>query len=745
MQEQGRPLIDHILTLLDSLRASGLTLGQLGEAGPAEAFSGLDGQSLQTACEIINFMDEMPGGFLIYHADQDERIIYANRGLLRIFQCDTIEEFRAHTADSFRGLVHPEDLEQVEESIRAQVAASQFDLDYVEYRICRRDGAVRWIEDYGHFIYVPAVGNVFYVFLADATDKREQLLAERARLLSEKLEGEQRLQSLIQKYDQERSLINQEYLRQLEVIEGLSINYESICYLDLDTDQIVPYRLSQRTALLFQERYHPLPYSQYAKSYVDIWVHPEDRELVTRETAPACIREKLAESGTYYFNYRVVVKGEIQYLQLRLVDVGRQEQVSQVVFGYRRVDEEIRQQMEQQALLSEALTKANLAIASQNAFLSNMSHDMRTPLHAIFGFTSLARLSTEDPILTDYLAQMETAGRTLLDMIDKVLEVSALSEMTGPQETACDLREILERTYSYFQPQAREKNISLRIECSRLEHSAVYGDPEKLRQLAFYLTSNAITYTNPGGQVTLSAAQGEEQVNDYMEYSLRVKDTGVGISPEFLEKVFEPFSREKNSTHSKIHGVGLGLTIAKQIVDMMGGTIEVESTIGQGSAFTVMLRLRRQARTAPERKVLSSQEASQRILLAEDNEINLEIETELLERMGFVVDPVENGALALEKLKKMPAGHYDLVLTDLQMPVMDGWQEAAAIRALADPALSGIPIIALSANVQESDRIRSRECGIDAHLVKPMDLALMLQTIERLTGKRRPLSEKLYS
>ena len=158
-----------------------------------------------------------------------------------------------------------------------------------------------------------------------------------------------------------------------------------------------------------------------------------------------------------------------------------------------------------------------------------------------------------------------------------------------------------------------------------------------------------------------------------------------------------------------------------------------------------MLRLRRQARTAPERKVLSSQEASQRILLAEDNEINLEIETELLERMGFVVDPVENGALALEKLKKMPAGHYDLVLTDLQMPVMDGWQEAAAILALADPALSGIPIIALSANVQESDRIRSRECGIDAHLVKPMDLALMLQTIERLTGKRRPLSEKLYS
>ena len=156
-QEQEHALMARILQMLCASQ----------ECGCVSSLPDKDDQTLRA---FTRFMDEMPGGFLIYHADQDERIIYANRGLLRIFQCDTIEEFRAHTADSFRGLVHPEDLEQVEESIRAQVAASQFDLDYVEYRICRRDGAVRWIEDYGHFICVPAVGNVFYVFLADATD-----------------------------------------------------------------------------------------------------------------------------------------------------------------------------------------------------------------------------------------------------------------------------------------------------------------------------------------------------------------------------------------------------------------------------------------------------------------------------------------------------------------------------------------------------------------------------------------------
>ena len=534
---------------------------------------------------FVHFMDEMPGGFLIYRASQGEEIIYANRSLLRIFQCETMEEFRAHTGNSFRGLVHPDDLKAVEESIRSQVEASQHDFDYVEYRVRRRDGAIRWIEDYGHFVQTESEGGIFYVFLGDATEKRESLMEEKTRLMNERLERERKLRHLIEEYDKERTLINEEYLRQLEVIEGLSVNYEAICYVDLDRDQVIPYRLSVRTAALFYNKLTDRAYSSYATGYVDMWVHPEDRELVTKATSPEYLKEKLEDCLTFYINYRVLVSGELQYIQLRVVNVSHEEGVCQVVMGYRRVDEEIQQQMEQQSLLAEALAKANLAINSKNTFLSNMSHDMRTPLHAIFGFTSLAKLNLENTAeAADYLDRVETASRQLLDMIDKVLEVSSLDGETAElEETECDLRQTVGDVYSFLEPQAQEKDISFTLNCDSLRHNIVFTDQEKLRQLVMYLANNALTYTNPGGRVSIRVEEGEELSAEYAVYRITVEDTGIGISSEFLDKLFEPFSREKNTTLGGVHGIGLGLTIAKNIVDMMGGVLSVQSAIDKGS------------------------------------------------------------------------------------------------------------------------------------------------------------------
>ena len=222
-------------------------------------------QALQMAAEIRKFMDEMPGGFLIYHADGKEEIIYANLALLRIFQCADLAEFRSWTGNSFQGIVHPDDLKAVEISIAKQVAESQYDLDYVEYRIIRRDGSIGWVEDHGHFIHSDA-GDIFYVFISDATEKRNRLAQK-----------EERFQNLIEQYDQERSLINQEYLRRLEVIEGLSVNYESILYADLDTDNILPYRLSSRTKHQFGEKFQERSFLWYTSDYVKTWVHSEDR------------------------------------------------------------------------------------------------------------------------------------------------------------------------------------------------------------------------------------------------------------------------------------------------------------------------------------------------------------------------------------------------------------------------------------------------------------------------------------
>jgi len=581
------------------------------------------------------------------------------------------------------------------------------------------------------------VGDIFYVFLGDATEKRDRQLLEKALLVNEGQQRADKLQHLIEESDKERSLINQKYLRQLEVIEGLSVNYDSIWYVDLDQDQILPYRLSERTSALFGGQLQPRNYSNYKVKYVDAWVHPEDREMVAAAIEPGYIREKLTDSKTYYFNFRALVGGELQYLQLRLVNVRPGGRVSQVVMGCRRVDEEIQRQMEQQSLLAEALAKANLAINSKNTFLSNMSHDMRTPLHAIFGFTTLAKLNIEDKAeALDSLDRVEAASRQLLDMIDRVLQMSALADASDLNEVECDLRETVRDVVSFLEPQAHEKNIAFSLDCGGLRHNLVFADQEKLRQLILNLANNALTYTNSGGRVVIRVSEGEELPNQYALYHLSVEDTGIGISEEFLDKLFEPFSREKNSTLSGIHGIGLGLTIAKSIVDMMGGTLSVQSTVGKGSTFTATFRLRIRSWLGAARKG-ESQESALRVLLAEDNEINREIEMELLGELGFLIDPAENGQIALEKIEQAEPGYYDVVLMDLNMPVMDGWQASIAIRDLPDKERANVPIIALTANVLENDRRRAKECGINAHLRKPMDLSLLLRTIEELTGKKR--------
>ena len=339
---------------------------------------------------------------------------------------------------------------------------------------------------------------------------------------------------------------------------------------------------------------------------------------------------------------------------------------------------------------------------------------------------------------TDMLTELETAGRQLLDMIENLLRVSCLSETGGVTETECNLRHAVQEIYDFLHPQAQEKNLSFHLDCTGLTHPHVYADGEKLRQMLTYLVNNAVTYTHPGGSVTITVSQ-EETSSSSGVYHLTVEDTGVGISPEFLDRIFEPFTRERNSTLSGIHGIGLGLTIAKSIVDRMGGALEVRSEPGQGSTFTATLHLRRQARQAaagPGGEGLPSLGEGRRILLVEDNEINREIETELLQDVGFTIDEAVNGAIAVEKVRASAPGEYDLILMDIQMPVMDGWQAAQAIRGLANPALASIPIVALSANVFQSDINKSLDSGMEAHLTKPIDIPALLKTIERILKRR---------
>ena len=734
-------LIERVLTVLRLAGESGPKAGAPGHIPPEKlSANGLDERALNEVRGFLRFLDEIPGGFLIYRAWGDERILYANRGLLHLFGCDSTDALRTLTGNSFKGIVHPEDLEAVEQSIYRQIEDSAERLNYVEYRIRRRDGTVRRVEDHGHFVRGGNTEDYFYAFLADATEKYERREKERSVLQSAAREKDREMQKLIRHYDAERALIDQEYLRRLEVIEGLSINYESILFADIGIDQVLPYRLSVRTQPMFKTRFFLRVYSEYAQEYAQRWVHPEDRERVARMTSIEHIQETLAQNSTYYLNYRVCMGEETQYLQLRIVAVGESEgPCTQIVMGFRSLDEEIRREMEQKQILAQALTNANLAVTAKNTFLSNMSHDMRTPLNAILGFAQLAKHELDDPkAVLGCLNRIETSGKQLFELINKVLELANMeSEQSCALEVECVLRDIAQEVFDYLRPQAQEKNIDFSVQIG-LRHEVIFSDPEKLRQLLMYLVNNAVTYTPSDGRVTIFIEEKDEKTGPYALYRIRVQDTGIGISEEFLDRIFDPFAREKNTTLSGVHGVGLGLSIVKNIVDMMGGSIDVQSKPNEGSTFTVELNFRVQEEDplpALEEAAAAPSARGKSVLVVEDNEINLEIEKELLEMKGFSVDTAVDGSVALEKLRCCAPGQYDVILMDLQMPVMDGWQAAAEIRKLNDPARAGIPIIAVSANSLKEDVRRSLESGMNAHLPKPIDIEEIVRQIEALVLK----------
>ncbi|MDE5933456.1 MAG: response regulator, partial [Lachnospiraceae bacterium] len=648
-------------------------------------------QDAHAAYHLKHFADIMPGGFFIYRADAEETLIYANEAMLRIFQCATMQEFREMTGNSFRGIVHPDDLEEVEESIKEQIMHSQYDLDYVEYRIIRKDGKVRWLDDYGHFVHSESVGDVFYVFVGDATEKKERQVERIETWFSEKLKKEQELQAQLDEYDKEMKVIHQEHLIRLEMIEGLSVDYESIFYVDLDKDRIKAYRVSERFQKQFPEYYAVQKFTGFDAGYIEEWVYPEDRELLKGISDPAYIRRELARSGNrnFHLNFRVYGNHDTKYIQLRVVNVGGEESVSQVILGYRNMDEEMISEMQQKKLLKEALDEANLANNAKNLFLTNMSHDIRTPMNAIVGFTELARKHLQDQEkISNYLDMISTSSEQLLQLLNDVLEISRLeSGAVNIEEEECSLMDIAHQVQMSILPKAAEKNITLSLDISNLKHDNVRADKGRLSQILTYLTDNAVKYTGVDGRVTIVVIEKEQggAQDDLVTYQFAIEDNGIGISEEFMTTLFEPFEREKNTTLSGIHGTGLGLTITKKLVDIIGGRIEVFSKAGEGSRFIIALPLRLQESSGyfgAAEDAVPHFSTAKRILIVDDNEINLEIEYEVLKDAGFLVDTAEDGSIAVEKIKQSEPGDYDLILMDIQMPIMDGYEATRQIREL---------------------------------------------------------------
>ncbi len=688
-----------------------------------------DRESL-TARQIKHFTDEMPGGFFIYR-NSDGQILYVNRAVLQIFGCETEEEFRALTGGTFQGMVYPEDQESVEASIREQIAQNSFDLDYVEYRITRRDGAVCWVEDFGHFIQTENLGGVFYVFLADITERYRRRVAERAAILEEKLQKERELQEQADQTLDFLEQMNDELVRRLELIEGLSADYETVFHADLEADVIQPYRVSRRECFQFGRDLQVRLFTGFAEGYANRWVHPEDRERFRREVGPAYIREALKKQKSYHINYRILRQGDPEYVQAFIVNVSPDEEATQIMFACRTVDEEVRRERERSAILEEALAQAKLAGDARNTFLSNISHDMRTPMNAIVGFAALAKRHLEQPErLKKDLERIEASSAQLMGLLNNVLELSWLeSGQIHIEEAACVLPELAREVWEEILPQAKERGVELSLSSLGAEHPKVWCDRQKLRQSLERLALGAVRQTEPGGRVELSL-QERSATRAYGSYQFTALCSATAVP--LSDQLFSAFSRQEITAAADAAGADLGLPIAKHVMELMGGTVTAQTLPDGGGSLTASLNLRLQEETKAHAVPLS--EGERRVLVVEDNELNREIAVDLLEEAGFLADTAGDGAEAVEKVKNSRPGYYALVLMDLRMPVMDGHSAARAIRALENPELANVPIVALSANTFDEDRKQSAECGMNAHLAKPLDIDRLLELIDGMTA-----------
>ena len=383
--------------------------------------------------------------------------------------------------------------------------------------------------------------------------------------------------------------------------------------------------------------------------------------------------------------------------------------------------------------------KANVA---KSDFLFNMSHDIRTPMNALLGYSELIKRELTDPKLLDYQEKMEQSGNLLLSIINNVLDMARIeSGKVELDEDYVKIRDIYQGIYKIFQAEAEKKCIHLKMEYD-VKHEHVICDETKNKEIFLNLISNAVKYTASGGRVTIRITELDCDRDDYVRIRTQVIDTGIGMSEEFLPSLFEAFARERNTTDGKIAGTGLGMPIIKKYIDMMGGTIEAESKLGEGSKFTVTLEYRIADKSYYEQDTEKSSDMDEtdringkHVLLAEDNDLNAEIAEFILEDMGLMVDRVEDGVQCVARIEQKPAGTYDLILMDIQMPNMDGYKATQAIRRLADKEKSGIPIIAMTANAFEEDRKKALEKGMNGHIAKPVDIEKMRKILQN-TFKR---------
>lgn len=690
---------------------------------------------------------------------------------------------------------------------------------------------------------------------------QKNLVEAENRIKQEEMEEKLRLQTQLLSEERRRR-------RQSEMIQALTADYRLVYHLNLDSDEAVCYRVAPEvTAQLNRRQSDVVHFQEAIKNYVREFVIPTDREALLEFVKPDNIRARLANEEIISHRYLVTHYGEEHFMMIRIARIDDGLHVAGV--GFANVDDQTREDLAKNQALAEALAQAQHANASKTTFLSNMSHDIRTPMNAIIGFTSMALRHFENRTqVKDSLEKVLSSSNHLLGLINDILDMSRIeSGRVEVAEQECNLSDLIHNLIHIIQPQVTAKQQKFQIDAFKVKNEDVYADQLKINQVLINILSNAVKYTPSTGSIFFRISQYESKIPGCAKYEFRIKDNGLGMSKEFLKHVFDAFEREETSTKSGIQGTGLGMSITKKMVELMGGDIYVESEKDKGSEFTVTLDLKLQQNvkqvpiqelknlralivdddfntcesvttmlkqmgmrsewtTSPREAVFRAGRAldddpfsayivdwlmpdqngietvrqirrvvgdtapviiltaydysdieleakaagvttfctkplfmsdlknalsraisghevvgnshddlsstdfeGKRVLLVEDIEVNREIAKAILTEIGLDVEEAGDGSDAVEMVKKSPPNHYDIILMDVQMPIMNGYDATKNIRALNRGDAQTVPIVAMTANAFEEDKENALKCGMNDHLAKPLDIPKLLETL----------------
>ena len=669
----------------------------------------LSEQALQV---IEQIGEDMPGGFFIYKATGNEELLYANKAVFKIFGCETLEEFKELTGYTFKGMLYPDDYEKVSGSIVDQIEKSQGNLDYVEYRIIRKDGKIRWLDDYGHYVNSDVYGGLFYVFISDITEKRVQMEADKAVYTA--------------------------------VIDALSRAYNAVWLInDIATGSFSLFRGDTSEGSVHarptKEALELLTYEDAKVNYINNFVAPSDRERLEKELTLENIMANTTSKKIFGVGFKRVVGDKERYYRIEFAQVQLPNGKTGIVAGFKDVDDDVRKDQEIQQVLRDAIETANATSKAKSDFLSSMSHDIRTPMNGIIGMTAIATAHLDDrERVEDCLKKISEASSHLLSLINEVLDMNKIeSGKVELNEENFNLSELVDTLLAMTKVQLENHHHTLNVNIADVVHENVIGDSHRIQQVFVNLMSNAIKYTPDGGTISLTVAERPTNAHGVACYEFVFEDNGIGMTEDFQKHLFEPFTRANDKKTAAIQGTGLGMTITQSLVRMMGGDIQVKSKPGEGSRFAVTIYLKfldvqnaEAHKEDPLKNLEDLKFEGKRILLVEDHPVNAEIAKNVLQMTGLEVEWVMDGEAAVERMAGSNEGEFDLVFMDIQMPNMDGYQATAAIRAMTTYARR-IPIVAMTANAFADDIRKAKEVGMNDHISKPIDFKELAKILQK--------------